>query len=63
MKYEHSCQLGSQRNWAGPGSMLNFGIVELKLQNFVHSSMRERDSNVDFETFGSCIQVKTMATL
>jgi hypothetical protein len=43
--------------------MLNFGIVELKLQNFVHSSMRERDSNVDFETFGSCIQVKTMATL
>jgi len=34
IKYEHSCQLmlaGSQRHWAGPGSMLNFGIFELKL--------------------------------
>jgi hypothetical protein len=43
MKYEHSCQLGSRRNWAGPGSMLNFWIFELKLQNFVHPSIQERD--------------------
>jgi hypothetical protein len=45
MNYEHSCQLelaGSQRHWAGPGSILNFGIFELKLQNFVHPSIWER---------------------
>ncbi len=46
MKYEHSCQLvlaGSQRHWAGPGSILNFWMFELKLQNFVPPSIHPRE--------------------
>jgi hypothetical protein len=62
----NNCVLaGSQRHWAGPGSILNFWMFELKLQKNFHPSIHpsKRDSNVDFEAFGSCLQVKTMVTL
>jgi hypothetical protein len=49
MKHEQLCQLvlaGSQRHWAGPGSILNFWIFESKLQNFVHPSIHPSEREI-----------------